>query len=73
MDNEMMKEVGKLQDDYKKLVDERKLTKRAMCELVIPFRDKYGLSDMQSLQIARAELTISEIAVLLEREAAYAD
>ena len=61
----LMKEVGKLQDDYKKLIDEKRLSKKAMCDLVIPFRDKYSLTDLQALQIARNELSISEIANLL--------
>ena len=41
------------------------MTKKAMCDLVIPFRDKYGLSDLQALMIARNEMSISEIAELL--------
>lgn len=61
----VMKEVGKLQDDYQRLVDEGKLTKKAMCDLVIPFRDKYNLKDLQALQIARAEVSVSEIANML--------
>lgn len=63
----MMKEVGKLQDDYQKLIKANKLTKTAICNLIIPFRDKYDLSDLQALQIARAELSISEIAKLLDK------
>lgn len=61
----VMKEVGKLQDDYQRLVDEGKLTKKAMCDLIVPFRDKYNLKDLQALQIARAEVSISEIANML--------
>lgn len=59
--NNVMKDIGELQTNYKKLINTNKLTKRAMCNLVIPFRDKYGLTDLQALQIARNELTISEI------------
>lgn len=61
----LMKEVGKLQDDYQKLVNGNKLTKKAMCNLVVPFRDKYKLTDLQALMVARNELSISEIADLL--------
>ena len=61
----LMKEVGKLQDDYQILIDEKRLTKKAMCELVIPFRDKYKLTDLQALMVARNEMSISEIADLL--------
>ena len=41
------------------------MTKKAICDLVIPFRDKYNLTDLQALQIARNELSMSEIAELL--------
>ncbi len=68
MNTDLMKEVGELQTEYQKLVDEKRLTKKAMCDLVIPFRDKYGLKDVQALQIARSELSISEIADLLIKE-----
>ena len=61
----LMKEVGELQDNYQKLVDENRLTKKAMCDLVVPFRDKYKLTDLQALMVARNELSISEIADLL--------
>lgn len=64
---DLMKEVGKLQYEYQKLIDERKLTKKAMCDLVTPFRDKYKLTDIQALQIARAELSTSEISDILSR------
>ena len=59
--NNVMKDIGELQANYKKLINTKKLTKKSMCDLVIPFRDKYGLNDLQALQIARNELTISEI------------
>lgn len=61
-----MYEVGVLQQEYQRLVDNRKLTKRAMCDLCIPFRDKYGLKDSQALQIARNEIELSEMVDLLE-------
>lgn len=62
---DLLREVGKLQDDYQKLVNGNKLTKKAMCDLVVPFRDKYKLTDLQALMVARNELSISEIADLL--------
>lgn len=67
MDN-LMNDVANLQSGYQRLVNGKKLSKRAMCDLVIPFRDKYKLKDSQALQIARAELSISEINALLNRE-----
>lgn len=62
----IMREVAELQKEYQKLIDEKRLTKRAMCDLCIPFRDKYGLTDLQALRIARNEMDLSEIVDLLE-------
>lgn len=66
--NNLMKEVGELQNNYQKLRDERRMTKKAICDLVIPFRDKYNLTDLQALQIARNEISMSEIAELLKQD-----
>lgn len=44
----VMREVADLQAAYQRLIDERRLTKKAMCDLCIPFRDKYGLKDSRS-------------------------
>lgn len=68
MGPDLLKEVGDLQNQYQSLVDKGKLTKKAMCDLVIPFRDKYKLTDIQALQIARAELSIKEISDILSKE-----
>lgn len=62
-----LNEIVELQKSYQKLFDSKKLTKRAMCELVVPFRDKYGLSDLEALQIARNELTLSEISEFINK------
>jgi len=64
-DMELLKEIGKLQANYNKLIREKRLTKKAMCELVIPFRDKYNLKDSDALKIARNEMSLSEMANLL--------
>ena len=66
MDN-VMNEVGNLQKSYNSLIENRKLTKKAMCDLVVPFRDKYGLSDLQALMIARNEMSIPEMAELMNK------
>lgn len=65
----ILKEIAALQLEYQRLIDERKLTKKAMCDLVIPFRDKYQLTDKHALMIARNEVSMSEIAELLDVEA----
>lgn len=62
-----LNEIVELQKSYQKLFDSHKLSKRRMCELVIPFRDKYGLSDLDALKVARNELTISEISELINK------
>ena len=61
-----MKEIGILQDNYRKLEKNGKLTKKNICDLVIPFRDKYNLTDLEALQVVRNELTILQIVELLE-------
>lgn len=62
----VMREVADLQAAYQRLIDERRLTKKAMCDLCIPFRDKYGLKDSRALRIARNEMDLQEMADLLE-------
>lgn len=62
-----LNEIVDLQKSYQKLVDSKKLTKRAICELVVPFRDKYGLSDLEALRVARNELTLSEISEFINK------
>ena len=64
----VLKEIGELQKNYKNLLSSNKLTKKAMCELVIPFRDKYHLSDKDALSIARNEMSIDEISRIIEGE-----
>lgn len=69
-----MREAAIMQKEYQKLVDERKLTKRAMCNLCVPFRDKYGLTDLQALRLARKEMDLMEIVELLDpKEADHED
>lgn len=65
--SDLMNDVAELQTAYQALIDEQRLTKKAMCDLVIPFRDKYGLQDGVALQIARAELSVAEINDLLNK------
>lgn len=60
-----LNEIGNLQQKYKELIKSKKLTKKMIIELVVPFRNKYKLTDIQALKIARAELSIYEINLLL--------
>jgi len=57
----MIEEIGKLQKEWKKLIKNNSMTKRAIIDLVKPFRDKYNLTDSQALQIARNEVSLETI------------
>ena len=63
-----IREAAAMQEEYRRLVDSRKLTKKAMCELCAPFRDKYGLTDLQTLRIVRREMDLMEMVDLLKPE-----
>lgn len=64
---EILREIGRIQDQYQELKKKQKhLTKKAICNLAVPFRNKYGLTDIETLRIIRNEMTISEIAKILE-------
>ena len=65
---DIMKEIAELQEQYQNLIDSKKLSKKALCELCIPFRDKYKLSDSQTLQIVRNELSLSEIVKIISKD-----
>lgn len=66
MNNEFFKEASKMQNDYQELIDEKSLSKKAICYLCVPFRNKYGLTDLQTLRIARCEMKLSEMVALAE-------
>lgn len=61
-----IKEAAQMQKKYQRLVETKMLSKKAMCDLCVPFRDKYGLTDLQALRIARKEMDLSEMVDLLE-------
>ena len=65
MNTELLKEIADLQTAYQALFDEKRLTKKAICDLCVPFRDRHSLTGLQTLRIARDEMSISEIAELL--------
>lgn len=62
-----VKDIVELQESYNKLVKTKTLSKRKLCELCIPFRDKFGLTDIETLRIARNEITLKEIEKINER------
>ena len=66
-------EIAKLQEDYAALARGKKLSKKAICDICVPFRDKAGLTDSQTLQIARCELSLTDILRLCGIDKLYAD
>lgn len=60
-----LREAAVMQEEYQRLTAEKKLSKKAMCALCVPFRDKYGLTDLKTLRIARKEMSLMEILQLL--------
>ena len=58
-----------IQKAYAKLTSgEVPFTKKNMCDLIVPLRDKHGLTDRQVLSIARNEFTLEEISQLPENK-----
>lgn len=53
-----------LMDAWNKM---KNVTKANICALCIPFRDKYKLTDLQTLMIARGEMKASEILKIGEK------
>ena len=66
--DKLFKQIAEMQKQYQNLIDTKSLTKKAMCDLCVPFRDKYGLTDLQTLMIARKEMGIPEIIDLFEKK-----
>ena len=60
------REVAKLQEDWVALKESGKMTKRAICDLVIPFRNRHGLTDMVALEIAKGNMSLSEMVRVME-------
>lgn len=60
-----MNDIKKIQQQYDSLMLKEKLTKKDICDLLIPFRDKYGLTDLETLKIARKQLTQTQIQRLI--------
>lgn len=56
-----MRDVAALQNGYRGLIRSEKLSKKNICDLCVPFRDKYLLTDLVTLSLAREEKSLSEI------------
>lgn len=57
-----------MQQKYQALVKKGKLSKKAICDLCVPFKEKYGLQDSQVLRIARQEISLMDLLLLLKTE-----
>lgn len=64
---EFLQEIVCLQKEYENLVRTKKLSKKAMCNLVIPFRDKFHLTDHEALAYARNEVPLEKIATMVAK------
>ena len=64
----MFVDIAMMQENYASLFVNGIAAKKAICEVCIPFRDKYGFSDLQTLQLARSELSIAEILRLVKED-----
>lgn len=62
----LLEDVADVQRRYRFLCDSDKLTKSALCELCIPFRDKYHLTDWQTLCIVRGDASADDIIEILK-------
>lgn len=62
----IFKDIIELQKGYRKLQTTKTLTKKNMCDLCAPFRDKYKLSSLNALRLARNELSVGDIISLME-------
>ncbi|WP_373124788.1 hypothetical protein [Blautia producta] len=58
---EYVLDVNQLQLEYERLRNSVKISKKDICNLCIPFMDKYGLSDAQTLLIARKQVGLDYI------------
>ena len=56
--------VADLQNQYNSLM-KHGMTKKQLCDLVIPFRDRWELTDKQALAIARGEMSLQDAAMLM--------
>ena len=60
--------IATMQYEYAKLVCDHKLSKKAICEICCPVRDALSLTDLQTLQIARKELSLYDIIKIFDEK-----
>lgn len=57
-----------IQKAYKRLGKDIPFTKKNMCDILAPFRERFGLTDREILAVARNELSLQQINDLIERK-----
>ena len=62
-----MEEVKELRNKYKELKRTNNFTKRALCDLCIPFRDKYKLSDEEAVGIVNSTYSVEKSLMLIDK------
>ena len=62
----ILRDVVELQENYELLIFQCNFTKKNLCNLVTPFRDKYKITDSQALEIARSKVSIKDIVEFIE-------
>ena len=64
-----LSDIIEIQRAYKALYNKAigNFTKKQLCDVMIPYRDKSELTDREVLAIARNELSLEEIDKLLKR------
>lgn len=60
--------IANMQKQYDKLVTNKKITKQAICEVCCPVKDSLHLTDLQTLQIARKEMSLYDIIKILDEQ-----
>ena len=63
-----LRDAAELQQTYAELRSLRKMTKQKLCDTLIPFRDKYALTDMQTMRIAAGTMPLMALIELLEEK-----
>lgn len=63
-----MREAAALRKKYQSFFEHSKVTKQMICDLRLLFRDKYGLTDQQTLTIARKQRRLEESLDLLRQK-----
>ena len=63
---EKIKLVAQMQQSYKDAVKNNKLTKKTMCEICVPVRDALALSDLETLKMAREEMSLMDIINMID-------